>query len=134
VTWLAETAMLSFGWRRFLILVVAGAVSASSVPPLFLLPALFIGMPVLVWALDGAERLSGWGRFISPAFGVGFNFGLGYFTVALHWLGAAFLQEGGVFLALMPFAIVGLAAILSLFWAWARRLAHLLWSQGRCGS
>jgi apolipoprotein N-acyltransferase len=130
VTWLAETAMLSFGWRRFLILVVAGAVSALSVPPLFLLPALFIGMPVLVWCLDGAERLSGWRRFISPAFFVGFNFGLGYFTVALHWLGAAFLQEGGVFLALMPLAVVGLAAILSLFWAVGTSVAHLLWSQG----
>lgn len=130
MTWLAETAMLSYGWRRFLILVIAGAVSALSVPPLFLLPALFVGLPILVWCLDGAERLKGLRRFFGPAFFVGFNFGLGYFTVALHWLGAAFLQEGGIFLALMPFAVVGLAAILSLFWAVGTAVAHLLWSQG----
>lgn len=122
--------MLSYGWRRFLLLVLAGAVAALSVPPLFVLPALFLGMPVLVWCLDGAERLKGVARFIGPAFLIGFAFGLGYFSVALHWLGAAFLQEGGFYLALMPLAIVGLAAILSLFWGAAASAAHLLWTGG----
>jgi apolipoprotein N-acyltransferase len=130
VTWLAESAMLSYGWRRFLLLLIAGAVSALSVPPLFILPALFIGMPILVWCLDGAERLKGLRRFFGPAFVIGFAFGLGYFTVALHWLGAAFIQEGGIFLGLMVPAVVGLAAILALFWAVAAALAHILWSSG----
>ena len=130
MTWLAETVTLSFGWRRLLILVAAGAVSALSVPPLFLLPALFIGLPVLVWCLDGSDRLTGWRRFFGPAFFAGFSFGLGYFTVALNWLGAAFLHESGVFIALMPFAVVGLAAILSLFWAVGTSAAHLLWTRG----
>jgi apolipoprotein N-acyltransferase len=130
VTWLAESAILSYGWRRFLLLVVAGAISALSAPPLFLLPALFIGMPVLVWCLDGAEREKGLGRLFGPAFWIGFAFGLGYFSAALHWLGAAFIQEGGLYLWLMVPAVVGLAAILSLFWAVATTLAHLLWSDG----
>ena len=130
MTYLAEAAMLSYGWRRVLLLLLAGAVSALSVPPLFILPALFIGLPILVWCLDGAERLHGFRRFFSPAFFIGFTFGLGYFAVALHWLGAAFLQEGGVFVALMVPAILGLAAILALFWAAATSLAHLLWSGG----
>ncbi len=42
MTWLAETVMLSHGWRRVLILLVAGAIAALSVPPLFILPALFV--------------------------------------------------------------------------------------------
>ncbi|HEV2514313.1 MAG TPA: apolipoprotein N-acyltransferase [Devosia sp.] len=130
MTWLAETVMLSHGWRRFLIVVVAGAIAAASAPPFFLLPALFITLPVWVWALDGAEHRRGWRRLVGPAFQIGFGFGLGYFAVALHWLGAAFLQEGGVFLVLMPFAIVGLAAILSLFWGLGSALAHLVWSGG----
>ena len=109
--------MLSYGWRRFVLLVVAGAVAALSVPPLFLLPALFIALPGLVWCLDGAERFKGVRRFFGPAFFIGFAFGLGYFSAALHWLGAAFIQEGGIFLLLMVPAIVGLAALLSLFWA-----------------
>jgi apolipoprotein N-acyltransferase len=130
VTWIAESAMLSYGWRRFVLLFIAGIVAATSAPPLFFLPALFVAMPILVWCLDGAERMRGWRRLLSPAFVIGFAFGLGYFTAALHWLGAAFLQEGGVYLLLMPFAILGLAAILALFWAVATGVAHLFWSGG----
>jgi len=130
VTWIAESAMLSYGWRRFLLLFLAGAVAATSMPPLFFVPALFLAMPILVWCLDGAEKMRGWRKFFSPAFGIGFAFGLGYFAFALHWLGAAFLQEGGFYLVLMPFAILGLAAILALFWAVATAVAHLMWSGG----
>lgn len=130
MTWLAETAMLSHGWRRFVLLLVAGAISALSMPPLFFLPALFVGLPILVWSLDGAERLKGIRRFLSPAFVIGFAFGLGYFPVALHWLGAAFLQEGGVFVLLMVPGILALSALLALFWGVGTALAHMLWSSG----
>lgn len=130
MTWLAETVMLSHGWRRFLLLVAAGAVAATSIAPWFFLPGLFLGLPIWLWALDGAEHLPGWRRLFGPAFTIGFAFGLGYFTVALHWIGAAFLQQGDIFLLLMPFAIVGLAALLSLFWGLASALAHLVWSGG----
>lgn len=130
MTWIAESAMLSYGWRRFLLLFLAGAVAATSAPPVFFVPALFLAMPILVWCLDGAERMRGLRKLFSPAFGIGFAFGLGYFVVALHWLGAAFLQEGGIFLVLLPLAILGLAAILALFWGLATSLAHLIWSGG----
>ena len=120
--------MLSFGWRRFLLLALAGAVAGLSVPPLFVLPALFVAVPVWIWALDGAERQRGLRRLFGAPFAIGFAFGLGYFTVAIHWVGAAFLVEGGVLLALMPFAVLGLAAILALFWAFGSALAHLFWS------
>jgi apolipoprotein N-acyltransferase len=131
MTWLAETMMLSHGWRRFLILVVAGAIAATSAPPLFFLPALFLALPVWIWALDGAERKRTLlGRIFGPAFSIGFAFGLGYFCAALHWFGAAFLQQGGIFLVLMPFAIAGAAAVVAIFWGLASSLAHLLWSEG----
>lgn len=130
MTWLAETVMLSHGWRRFLMLLAAGAIAALSVPPLFVLPALFVAMPVWVWALDGAERLGGIRRLFGPAFTIGFAFGLGYFTVAFHWLGFAFLQEGGLYLVAMPFAVTALAALIALFWGLASALAHLFWSGG----
>ena len=130
MTWLAETAMLSHGWRRFLLLLVAGAIAGLSVPPFFILPALFLAMPVWVWALDGAERLKGWRRLLGPAFSIGFAFGLGYFLIAFHWLGAAFFVDGGWVLAAMPPAIVFLAALIALFWGLASALAHLFWSHG----
>jgi len=130
MTWLAETAMLSHGWRRFLLLVLAGAIAALSIPPWFILPALFVTFPIWVWCLDGAERRRGWRQLFGPAFRIGFAFGWGYFTVAFHWLGAAFFVEGGVMIGLMPFAILALAALIALFWGLASAAAHLFWSNG----
>lgn len=122
--------MLSHGWRRFLLLVVAGAVAGLSIPPLFVVPALFVSLPIWVWCLDGAERQRGWRRIVGPAFSIGFAFGWGYFTVAFHWLGAAFFVEGGIMLVLMPFAILALAAMIAFFWGVGSALAHLFWSHG----
>src|SRR3569623_1639474 len=130
MTWIAETAMLAYGWRRFLQLLVAGAIGGLSVPPFYILPALLVTMPIWVWALDGAERLPGWRRLFGPAFSIGFAYGLVYFLVAFHWLGAAFFVDGGIMLAVMPFAILALAALIALFWGLASALAHLLWSGG----
>ena len=130
MTWLAETAMLSHGWRRLLLLVVAGAVAGLSIPPLFMVPALFVSFPLWVWSLDGAERSRGWRRLFGPAFTIGFAFGWGYFTVAFHWLGAAFFVDGGIMLVLMPFAILALAALIAFFWGLGSALAHLFWSHG----
>lgn len=130
MTWLAETAMLSHGWRRFLLLLAAGAVAGLSVPPFFLLPALFVAMPIWIWALDGAETRRGLRRIFGPAFGIGFAFGWGYFLVAFHWLGAAFFIDGGWVLGAMPIAIAALAALIALFWGLASAIAHLFWSHG----
>ncbi|MBJ7577275.1 apolipoprotein N-acyltransferase [Devosia sp. MC532] len=130
MTWLAETTMLSQGWRRFLILLLAGLVAGLSVPPFFLLPALFVAMPIWIWALDGAERGKGLKRIFGPAFSIGFAFGLGYFLVSFHWLGAAFFVDGGWFVAAMPFAILALSALIALFWGLASAFAHMSWSHG----
>ena len=131
MTRFAETVMLAHGWRRFLMLLVAGALAGLSVPPFFLLPVLYVTMPVWVWALDGAEQRRSWlGKLFGPAFAIGFAFGLGYFLVAFHWLGAAFFVDGGIMLVVMPFAILALAALIAFFWGLGSSLAHLFWSPG----
>lgn len=131
MTLLADFTMLSYGWRRAVLMVLAGAVGALSMPPLFVLIALFIAMPVLVWALDGAEQPVGLlGKVFGPAFRIGFFFGLGYFLVAIHWVGAAFFVDGGAMLIAMPFAVLALASGLALFWAFGVAGAHLFWSTG----
>lgn len=128
MNWLAGQIILSYGWRRGVILFAAGLIAGLSVAPLFILPALFVAFPIWVWALDGAETTKGWGRVFGPAFRIGFFFALGYFLVALHWLGAAFFVDGGVMLALMPFAIFILASVMALFWGLASAAAHFVWS------
>lgn len=127
---LANFCMLSHGWQRALVLIVAGALAGLSVPPLFFLPGLFLAMPIWVWCLDGAETGTGWRRFFGAAFWIGFWFGTGYFGVALHWIGTAFFVDGGWLLGVMPFAVLGLAMVLALFWAFASALAHLFWHNG----
>ncbi len=131
MTALAEFAMLSHGWRRVLLLVLAGALAGLSAAPLFFLLALFVAMPVLVWALDGAERGRGpWARIFGPAFRIGVSFGFGYFAATLHWIGASFFVDGGIALFAMPFAIAGLALVLALFWGFGTAAAHFFWSAG----
>lgn len=131
MTALAEFAMLAHGWRRLLLLVVAGAIAGLSAAPVFLLIALFLAMPILVWALDGAERRSSVPALVfGPAFRIGVAFGFGYFAVSLHWIGAAFFIDGGWLLVLMPFAVGGLALLLALFWGLGTALAHFFWSAG----
>jgi len=131
MNWLAQKFILAFGWRRALMMLAAGALAGLSMPPMFFLPALFIAMPVWVWALDGAERATGWSLIFGPAFQIGFFFGLGYFLVALYWIGAAFFVDGGWMLAVMPLAIAALAALMALFWGLASALAHLFWSPSK---
>src|SRR3569623_2284654 len=130
MTRLAEWTMLRHGWRRFLVMLVAGALAALAIAPWFIVPALFVTFPFWVWALDGAERRTGLGRIFGPAFWIGFAFGWGYFTVSFRWLAAAFLLEGGVYLIPMPFAILALAALIALFGGLASALAHLCWRHG----
>lgn len=131
MTALAEFAMLSHGWRRALLLIVAGAIAGLSAAPLFILPALFLALPVLVWALDGAERGRGLLHAVfGPAFRIGLFFGFGYFAASLHWIGAAFFVDGGWLLAAMPFAVAGLALILAVFWGLGTALAFVFWSSG----
>lgn len=128
MTWLAETCMLSFGWRRALILLLAGAAAGLAMPPLFFLPLIFIAFPVWIWCLDGAEAAAGRWRLSGSAFAIGFFFGLGYFLVAIHWVGAAFFVDGGWLLAAMPFAALALAGLLALFWGLASAVAHRFWT------
>jgi apolipoprotein N-acyltransferase len=111
------------------VLALAGAVAGLSASPWFILPALFIGLPVLVLAFDGMDAERPGGRFRS-GFLVSAAFALGYFTLTLHWLGAAFIQQGGEFLLLMPFAVLALAALLALFWGVAGGVAALVWPKG----
>ena len=127
MTRLAQICILAHGWRRALLMLSAGSVAALSMPPLFFLPALFLALPLWIWCLDGAEAVQGWHRPFGAAFSIGFFFGLGYFLVAIHWVGAAFFVDGGIMLFFMPFAVLVMAAALASFWGFASAVAHLFW-------
>jgi len=128
---LANSVILSWGWRRRILATGAGALSALAMPPFFAFPILWLTLPVLVWLIDGAvaQARSGRVRRIGPAFAVGWWFGFGYFLAGLWWVGAAFLVKADEFGWLMPVAVLGLPAGLALFWGLGAAIAQLLWSE-----
>jgi apolipoprotein N-acyltransferase len=118
--------ILSWGWKRAAIALVAGALSALAMAPFNAWPVLFVTFPVTVWLIDGA----GAGRVHGlPAAAIaGWWFGLGYFVPGLYWTGYAFLVDASTFAWLMPFAVLGLPAYLALFTAFGFAMARLIWT------
>jgi apolipoprotein N-acyltransferase len=119
--------ILSWGWKRAAIALVAGALSSLAMAPFNAWPVLFLTFPVMVWLVDGAGggRLHG----LPAAAMAGWWFGLGYFVPGLYWTGYAFLVDAPTFAWLMPFAVLGLPAYLALFPAFGFAVARLIWSK-----
>jgi apolipoprotein N-acyltransferase len=117
----ARVASLT-GWRRAAIAVVAGAATALAQPPVSQPAVLFVALPALFWLLDGAG-----GR--RDAFGVGWFAGVGHFAAALFWIVEPFLVQPEVHGWMAPFALVGMAGGLALFWAAPFALART-WPPG----
>lgn len=122
--------ILLSGWRRALAAFLAGALAAFAQAPFDFFAACFISFPILVWLIDGAVPYPprGFLKQLLPAFGVGWWFGFGYFLAGLWWIGAALLVEAESFAWLLPFAVLGIPALLAVFWGLAAGLARLLWS------
>ena len=124
---LGLSVILAWGWKRALIALVAGALSALAMAPFNAWPVLFLTFPVVVWLIDGAA--AGKWRGVPAAAMSGFWFGLGYFVPGLYWIGNAFLVDAPTFAWLMPFAVLGLPAYLALFTATGFALARLIWTR-----
>jgi apolipoprotein N-acyltransferase len=125
---LFNAIVLSWGWRRCAIAFAAGAFSALAMAPFNAWPILFLTFPVLVWLIDGAGA-SWWGG-VSIAAWTGWCFGFGYFVAGLYWIGYAFLVDAPTFGWMMPFAVLGLPAVLAVYTALGAALARLLWTRG----
>lgn len=125
---LTHPIVLSWGWRRWLIAFAAGALSALAMAPFDAWPILFLTFPTLVWLIDGAA-VGRWGGVIVAA-GTGWWFGFGYFVAGLYWMGYAFLVDAQTFGWMMPFAVIGLPAVLAIYTAVGVAIARLLWTRG----
>ena len=119
--------ILSWGWKRAAIALIAGALSALAMAPFNAWPVLFLTFPLTVWLIDGAG--AGRLRGVPAAAMAGWWFGLGYFVPGLYWIGYAFLVDASTFAWLMPFAVLGLPAYLALFTAFGFALARLIWTR-----
>ncbi|MEN3792758.1 apolipoprotein N-acyltransferase [Fulvimarina sp. MAC3] len=127
---LAGRLILASGWRRALIALLAGATATAALAPLDFPFAGFIAFPVLVWLLDGVgvDVEAGRIRRLGQPFMIGWLFGFGYFVSGLWWLGAALLVDAGSFIWFLPLAVLGLPAVLAIFFGLAAVLSRLFWS------
>ncbi len=120
--------VLSWGWQRWLIAFIAGALSALAMAPFNFWPVLFLTFPTLVWLIDGTGAGCWWG--ITAAAATGWWFGFGYFLAGFYWIGYAFLVDAPTFGWLLPIAVIGLPAGLAIFTAFGVALARVLWTRG----
>ncbi|MBB4953058.1 apolipoprotein N-acyltransferase [Agrobacterium vitis] len=129
---IAARIMLLDGWRRAALAFVSGAACALALPPVSFLAPVFLSFPVLVWLLDGAsgDPHKRWSVGLRQAFYIGWLFGFGYCVAGLWWLGNALMVEADEFAWALPLAVLGLPAVLALFYGLACAGARLLWSEG----
>ncbi|WP_161957326.1 apolipoprotein N-acyltransferase [Aestuariivirga litoralis] len=105
--------------------VLAGAIIAIGLPPLGWWPLAFLGFPLFLMLLASGPR-KGW----RDGFGLGWAFGLGYFAVAFHWIGFAFLVQADTYLWMMPFMLGILAGGMAIYWGLAALLARRFGGNG----
>ena len=111
------------GWRRFLVLVFAGAAATLALPPVYAWPVLLVAVPVLIWTLDGTTTSAG-------AFWVGWSFGFGYFVAGLYWIGFALAVDLERFFWAIPLAVTGLQGFLAIFIGLATLVSRLIGGRG----
>ncbi|MEO1015786.1 MAG: apolipoprotein N-acyltransferase [Pseudomonadota bacterium] len=114
-------------WRARAVSAGAGVLAATAFAPFYLLPLMAVGYSALVFLID---RAAAGQTPVRSAFGAGWLFGFGFHLVGLHWLAFAFMVQAEEFAWMAPFAIVGMAAFLGLFFATAAAAAAAIWRPG----
>jgi apolipoprotein N-acyltransferase len=107
LAWASRVSALG-GWRADAAGFGSGAMAALALPPLYVLPALLIAIPVLLCLIQGA-------RGSIAAARRGWWFGFGLHLVGLYWITEAILIESARFWWLVPFAVPALSAVLAMF-------------------
>ncbi len=110
---LAKRVFALSGWRGRGLDVLIGGLAVLGHAPFHIWPITLIALAFLMNRLDAARAVR------SSGFSRGFWFALGYFLFGTFWIGSAFIVRGPEFIPVMPPMILGLAALLSLFWGLA---------------
>jgi apolipoprotein N-acyltransferase len=110
------------GWRAPVTAAALGALAAAALPPLHLVPVLWLAFPGLL--LLAGSRPTPRGALL-----VGWAWGFGHFVAGLYWISNALLTEADRFAWLVPLAVPGIAAVLALFVA-APVVLALRWPAG----
>jgi apolipoprotein N-acyltransferase len=105
---LAQEVAALAGWRRYGLAFVLGALLAGALPPIDVMPLIFVVFPGLLWLDEGSA-----GHWASAR--LGYVFGLGFFVAGLYWVAAALFVDIASFWWALPFAVLGLPAFLAVW-------------------
>lgn len=94
--------------KTLFLALIFGFIAALALPPIYILPALWISLPGLLWLIGRAES---W----KQAALTGLAFGFGLHVVGLYWITEPILIEAAQFWWLVPFAVPGLALVVAVF-------------------
>lgn len=106
--------MLNRLWRSYSLDLLCGSLAVLGLAPFHLWPVTIILLAILKYRLDTLGE-----RPLRAGLWTGLAFALGYFGTGMYWIGNAFLVRGDIYILLMPFMVVALITLLSLFWALA---------------
>src|SRR5690242_17734805 len=98
------------GWRCGLLAAAFGALGTAALPPVYLVPFIFVAFSGLVWLVDAVPATR-----TRQAAVLGWWFGFGHFVPGLYWLANALLLDVQQFGWMVPFAVFGLSAVLGVF-------------------
>lgn len=105
-----------------LVLFAAGALMALGFAPFDAWPVIFISLPIFYWGLVPSQQSSSQSPIPNPqspslrqSLGRGFMFGYGYFMAGTWWIGNALLVDAEQFGWLLPFSVLGLSAVMALW-------------------
>jgi apolipoprotein N-acyltransferase len=105
---LAQEVAAFTGWRRYGLAFLLGVLLAGALPPVDVTPLIFVAFPGLLWLDEGSRGIWASAR-------LGYVFGLGFFLAGMYWVAAALFVDIGSFWWALPFAALGLPALLA-FW------------------
>lgn len=94
--------------KKSVLLFILGSLSALSFAPYYILPLILIGLWILMYCLNLATN-----KKQTALFSFSFGAGLGIFS--LKWITNAFLIDGGAFSLFIPFALIGFALFMGIF-------------------
>lgn len=106
------------GWRRLVLVFLLGVLATGALPPLY-------GVFLLIPALTGLAWLVFSGNTKRAVFGLGWLFGLGHFSAGLYWIGNALIVRSEQLAPIAPVAVLGLAALLAFFPAFACLISYV---------
>jgi len=94
------------GWQRYLAAFALGALLAAALPPVDVTPLVFIVFPLYLWLDDGSA-----GPWASAR--LAYVFALGHFAAGMYWVAEALFVDIGRFWWALPFAVLGIPAVLA---------------------